>query len=151
MTLSVPMTSLPEEILDSFNHGFRDITDSQAYQVQIDDDIEVHVQSESPDRILMLAMLAIDFSELGDDQMHALLALNQPGDAYPLLTVSINAGTGQLMVWTSVESQDKDAERFSGMFDRLVRRARGMCSLLRSGLYGQAANRRQPVNSRRSS
>jgi hypothetical protein len=147
------MPSIPDAVLDSFSRGMRDLADSQAYVVQVEDDIEIHVQAESGERILMLAMLALDFNQLGDDQLQALLALNQPGDAYPSLNVSIDPGSGQLTVWTSVETSDNDSgsTQFSSTFDRLVRRARGILSLLRSGLYGQAGTRGFPLNIRRPS
>jgi Tir chaperone protein (CesT) family len=140
------MPSIPDAVLDSFSRGMRDLDDSQAYMIQVAEDIEVHVQAEAGERILLLAMLALDFNQLGDDQLQALLALNQPGDAYPLLTVSIDPGSGQLTVWTSVEANDNDSVQFTSTFDRLVCRARGIMSLLHSGLYGQAATRAFPLN-----
>jgi hypothetical protein len=146
MTASGPMPSIPDAVLDSFSRGMRDLADSQAYMVQVDDDIEIHAQADAGKRILMLAMLALDFNRLGDDQLQALLALNQPGDAYPPLTVSIDPGSGQLTVWTSVETSNGDSTQFTRAFDRLVHRARGILALLRSGLYGQAARRGFPLD-----
>lgn len=140
------MPSIPDAVLGSFRRGMRDLADSQAYMIQVDDDIVIHVQAEAGERILVLAMLALDFSRLGEDQLQALLALNQPGDAYPVLTVSIDPSSGQLTVWTSVEANDKNSARFTSAFDRLVRRARGILAMLHSGLYGQAATRGFPLN-----
>jgi len=145
MTSFGPTPSVPAAVMDSFHRGMSDIAASQAYTIQIDETIEVHVQAEPCKRVRMMAMLALDSHQLGDDQLQALLVLNQPGDAYPLLTISIDSGSGHLMVWTSVEAHDTDTDQFTDTFGRLVRRARGILTLLRSGLYGQPAARDLPV------
>jgi len=69
--------------------------DAQAWSVRVDGDVQIHFQPAADGRILMLAMLAQEFFELGADQLLALLTLNQPGDVDPALAVAIDSESGR--------------------------------------------------------
>lgn len=135
MTSGTSFFNIAERVFGSLGLGIPDDPDAQAYSIRVGADAAVRLQQSPDGRALMSTVLPLDFSQCAVDELQALLVLNQPGDAYPPLIVSIESDSGKIILWATFSLQDLDREQTANTVERIASRSQGIIALLNSRLY----------------
>jgi hypothetical protein len=139
MTSNLSFRTIASEVLGALGLGIPDEEDASAYSIHIDANTAIRMQLLDG-RMVMSTMLPWNFGQCDVDHLQALLALNQPGDTFPPLLVSIESESGNLMLWTFFSMQELNQQQIDDTFARLVSRSHGIVGLLNAGVYNRKAS-----------